>query len=163
LLMVDLPELVRYHEVRQSAVKTEAAHGDRKHHPEQTQPSILVADDSVYIRQSLLQTLSRAGYRVMEAHDGMEAMELLLAHPPNVLMLDIEMPNLNGYDLLTIIRAHPELAHVKIVILTSRSSDKHLARARNLGAHAYLTKPCPQDTLLETIQSLLTNFDKRPE
>jgi len=72
-------------------------------------------------------------------------------------LLDIEMPNLNGYDLLSIIRAHPELAQVKIVMLTSRSSEKHQSRAQDLGAHAYLTKPCPQDTLLETIQSLLTN------
>jgi chemosensory pili system protein ChpA (sensor histidine kinase/response regulator) len=157
LLMVDLPELVRYRKGQQPASKTEVTQSDRKHRFGQTQPSILVADDSVYIRQSLLQALSRAGYQVMEARDGMEAIELLLAHPPDVLVLDIEMPNLNGYDLLSIIRAHPELARVKIVMLTSRSSQKHQARAHDLGAHAYLTKPCPQDTLLETLQSLLTN------
>ena len=157
LLMIDLPELVRYQEVRQPALKTGAAQDDRKQHSAQMPPSILVADDSVYIRQSLLQTLSRAGYRVMEAHDGLEALELLLAHPPHVLVLDTEMPNLNGYDLLGIMRAHPELAQVKIVMLTSRSSEKHRARARDLGAHAYLTKPSPQDALLETIQSLLTS------
>ena len=93
----------------------------------------------------------------MEAHDGIEAIEILLAHPPDVLVLDIEMPNLNGYDLLSIIHVHPELAQVKIVMLTSRSSEKHQARAHDLGAHAYLTKPCPHDTLLETIRSLLTN------
>jgi chemosensory pili system protein ChpA (sensor histidine kinase/response regulator) len=157
LLMVDLPELVRYREGQLPAAKTAVARSDRKPRSGQMQPSILVADDSVYIRQSLLQTLSRAGYQVMEAHDGIEAIEILLTHPPDVLVLDIEMPNLNGYDLLSIIRAHPELAQVKIVMLTSRSSERHQARAHDLGAHAYLTKPCPQDTLLETIRSLLTN------
>lgn len=144
LLMVDLPELVRYREGQLSSAKTAVARSDRKPHSRQMQPSILVADDSVYIRQSLLQTLSRAGYQVMEAHDGIEAIEILLAHHPDVLVLDIEMPNLNGYDLLSIIRAHPELARVKIVMLTSRSSERHQARAHDLGAHAYLTKPRPR-------------------
>ena len=87
----------------------------------------------------------------------MEALELLLNHPPHAAVLDMEMPNLNGYDLLTILRALPELAQVKIVMLTSRSSEKHQVRARELGAHAYLTKPCSQETLLETLQALLTN------
>jgi DNA-binding response OmpR family regulator len=71
-------------------------------------------------------------------------------------VLDIEMPNLNGYDLLSILHAYPELTRVKIVMLTSRSSEKHQARALELGAHAYLTKPCPQDTLLETIENVLS-------
>jgi CheY-like chemotaxis protein/chemotaxis protein histidine kinase CheA len=155
LLLVDLPELLSREEVRQP--EAEAAQGDKNHYSEQTQKSILVADDSVYIRQSLLQMLSRVGYRVTTARDGAEALNLLLANPPHILLLDIEMPHLNGYDLLSIIRIHPELAQVKIVMLTSRSSEKHLARARELGAHAYLTKPCPQETLLETIRSLLTN------
>src|ERR1017187_6786139 len=119
------------------------------------QKVVLVADDSISIRQSLLQTLSAAGYRAVGVDDGMEALEYLLDHAlPHVLLLDVEMPNLNGYDLLSIIRAHPQLATVKIVMLTSRSSEKHERRALELGAHAYLTKPCPQDVLLNTIRSL---------
>jgi chemosensory pili system protein ChpA (sensor histidine kinase/response regulator) len=79
----------------------------------------------------------------------------MLDHAPDALLLDIEMPNLNGYDVLSMMRVHPELAQVKTIILTSRTSEKHQARALELGALAYLTKPCPQDVLLETIQSLL--------
>lgn len=87
----------------------------------------------------------------------MKTLERLLDHPPDALLLDVEMPNLNGYDVLSMMRAQPELAKVKTIILTSRTSEKHKARALELGAHAYLTKPCPQDVLLETLRSLLKN------
>ncbi len=91
-----------------------------------------------------------------EARDGLEALELLMESTPDVFLLDVEMPNLNGYDLLNIMRLYPELASVKVVMLTARSGEKHIQRARELGAHAYLTKPCPPEALLETIQNLLT-------
>jgi len=96
-----------------------------------------------------------AGYEVMEAHDGIEALEQLLTQRIDALLLDIEMPRLNGYDLLNIIRINPLFSRLKIVMLTSRSSEKHRRYAHELGAHGYLTKPCPQDTLLTTIHSLL--------
>jgi len=159
LLIVDLPELINRYEIVETTVKVAAirSRGQQPASIAQKQPSILVADDSVYIRQSLHQTLSYAGYRVSEADDGMKTLERLLDYPPDALLLDIEMPNLNGYDVLSMMRAHPELAKVKTIILTSRTSEKHKARARELGAHAYLTKPCPQDVLLETLRSLLMN------
>ena len=118
-------------------------------------PRILLADDSAYLRQKVLQTLQREHYEVMEARDGMEAIEQLLENPPDIFLLDIEMPNLNGYDVLTLIREYPELAHVKTVMLTSRTSEKHKQKAHELGAQAYLSKPCPQEILLKTINELL--------
>src|SRR5579859_398104 len=145
LLMLDLFELVRT-----SPAPPQPGQAQR-------QMRILVADDSVSLRQSLVQTLSRANYRAMEARDGMEALEQLLQTTPDLFLLDVEMPNLNGYDLLSIMGLYPELASVKIVMLTSRSSERHRQRAHELGAHAYLTKPCDQDTLLATIQRLLTS------
>ena len=92
---------------------------------------------------------------MLEAEDGIQTLEQLSKEALDLLLLDIEMPNLNGYDVLNIIRAQQRFPGLKIVMLTSRSSEKHKQRARELGAHAYLTKPCPQDLLLETIQSLL--------
>jgi chemosensory pili system protein ChpA (sensor histidine kinase/response regulator) len=159
LLIVDLPELINRYEIVETTAKVAAIRSGGQQPPSivQKQPSILVADDSVYIRQSLHQTLSYAGYKVSEADDGMKTLERLLDYPPDALLLDIEMPNLNGYDVLSMMRAHPELAKVKTIMLTSRTSEKHKARARELGAHAYLTKPCPQDVLLETLRSLLMN------
>jgi chemosensory pili system protein ChpA (sensor histidine kinase/response regulator) len=160
LLILDVPELVKGWETRQSgpAAKALQVENAKKATSQRLNQRILVADDSVYIRQSLHWTLSHEGYTVAEARDGMLALEQLLENPPDLLLLDIEMPNLNGYDLLSIIRTFPlstELAKPKIVMLTSRSSPKHRRRSLELGAHAYLTKPCPQDVMLETIASLL--------
>ncbi|HYL44585.1 MAG TPA: response regulator [Ktedonobacteraceae bacterium] len=156
LLMVDIFELIRHYERHQRVLRTNPLWHESTSTTEKMHPTVLIADDSVYIRRSLQQTLNHAGYRALEARDGMEALEILLSKPPQVLVLDLEMPNLNGYDLLSIMRGHAELAHVKIVMLTSRSSEKHKERAFELGAHAYLTKPCAPETLLEALKSLLT-------
>ena len=153
LLVLNLPELVMYTEPAQHVSTSETAQSNAK--ASQQRRTILIADDSVYIRQSVLQVFNHAGYEVMEARDGVEALEQLLTHRIDALLLDIEMPRLNGYDLLNIIRINPLFARLKVVMLTSRSSEKHQHHAYALGVHGYLTKPCPQDTLLTTIESLL--------
>lgn|SRR5579875_174333 len=154
LLMIDLPALIRHYAVLQQHATAIMPQPAQAQVQQLRRLRILVADDSVYLRQSLLQVLEHANYEVMEARDGMEAMEQLMQLTPDVFLLDIEMPNLNGYDVLGLMRLYPELAGVKIIMLTSRSSEKHLQRALDLGAHAYLTKPCPQEVLLDTIQQL---------
>jgi len=164
LLILNLPELITHRDrMRQHEESTPPVYENERAErrvwetparPELPQ-TILIADDSVYIRQSLYQALSHTGYTVLQARDGMEALEHVGEQSPDLLLLDIEMPNLNGYDLLNIIRANPAFARLKIILLTSRSSEKHKQRALELGADAFLTKPCPQEMLLETIQSLL--------
>jgi chemosensory pili system protein ChpA (sensor histidine kinase/response regulator) len=156
LLMADLPELVRhytqlqYNANNKNPAKTEVISPIR-----QTPPKILLADDSVALRNTLVHMLKHANYVVLEARDGLEALEQLIQYVPDVFLLDVEMPNLNGYDLLGIMHLYPSLAGVKIIMLTSRSSEKHIQHAMDLGAHAYLTKPCSQETLVETIQKML--------
>ena len=152
LLVLDLPTLVMYTDPAQQVLMKETTQRNRRTSPPRR--TILIADDSVYIRQSVLQILSHAGYDVMQARDGEEALERLQTNSIDVLLLDIEMPNLNGYDVLNILRANPEFARPKVVMLTSRSSEKHQRHAEALGADGYLTKPCPQETLLATIESL---------
>ncbi len=153
LLLADLPELIRHYIQTQQVA---SGKGSARVNTEQAPVKILLADDSVYLRHTLAQMLKHANYVVMEARDGLEALEQLIQHTPDVFLLDVEMPNLNGYDLLGIMRLYPSLADVKIIMLTTRSSDRHMQHALDLGAHAYLTKPCSQETLLETIQRLLT-------
>ncbi len=161
LLVLNLPEMIRQKELYQHHSKT-LIEGDTESNHEQLIPQsglkvcrkILIADDSIYIRQSLHMTLSHEGYAVLEAVDGLQTLDQLSKESPDLLLLDIEMPNLNGYDVLSIIRSHQEFAALKIIMLTSRSSEKHKRRASELGANAYLTKPCPQDILLDTIKSL---------
>jgi chemosensory pili system protein ChpA (sensor histidine kinase/response regulator) len=161
LLILDLPALVQ-HGVAQRRTNTLPASVvpllPLEPVPAKAQVTVLVADDSVYIRQSLRQTFERIGYRVIEAHDGMEALEFLTSdQTPDVLMLDIEMPNLNGYDLLNILHSQPGLSECKAILLTSRSSEKHRQRAMELGAYAFLGKPCTEDLLLATVQRALAD------
>jgi chemosensory pili system protein ChpA (sensor histidine kinase/response regulator) len=163
LLVVNLPQIIQLQQAQQhdgSAVIETGTLNDRAPSPPQLttnrRQKILIADDSVYIRRSISLTLSREGYDVLEAADGIQTLELLSKESPNLLLLDIEMPNINGYGVLNFIRVQQRFPELKIVMLTSRSSEKHKQRAHALGAHSYLTKPCPQDLLIETIQSLLT-------
>jgi chemosensory pili system protein ChpA (sensor histidine kinase/response regulator) len=161
LLVIDLLELITQRDKVQKQnepvkVFLPAGQARFQNHPEPAYQKILIADDSVYMRQSVRQILERVGYSLYEAHDGVEALEQILEQPPDLLLLDIEMPNLNGFDLLTIIRANPLLSKLKTILLTSRSSDKHRQHALDLGARAFLTKPCPPDVLLEAVQSVLS-------
>ncbi len=160
LLVVNLPGLIIQNEKMQKQkepvkVFLPAGQARFQNHPEPAYSKILIADDSVSIRQSLRQILGRVGYQLYEARDGMEALELILEQPPDVLLLDIEMPNLNGFDLLTIMHASPLLSKLKTILLTSRSSDKHIQQAFELGAYDFLAKPCPADVLLKAVQSAL--------
>lgn len=163
LLVLDLPSLIQYdmaqrrnHPQRKTASDSSMAQeASTENRPPAT---ILVADDSVYMRQSLRSTFERAGYQVVEARDGIEALEYLSSEQtPEVLMLDIEMPNLNGYDLLNILHTQPGIADCKTILLTSRSSEKHRQRALELGAYDFLSKPCPQEVLLETVRRALSD------
>ncbi|MGZ3626360.1 MAG: response regulator [Ktedonobacteraceae bacterium] len=168
LLVLNLPEMIQQKEVCQHVGKT-IIDADTKSYREPSMPAskpgechkILIADDSIYIRQSLNMTLSHEGYAVVEAVDGLEALDQLSKESPDLLLLDIEMPNLNGYDVLSIVRNHQEFSALKIIMLTSRSSEKHKRRANELGANAYLMKPCTHDDLLETIKSLFGDEDIR--
>jgi len=161
LLVLNLPEMIQQQEIYQQFGKIiieEDNESDRDQSIPQSGPEVcrkvLIADDSIYIRQSLIMTLSHEGFAVIEAVDGLQALDQLSKESPDLLLLDVEMANLNGYDVLSIVRSHQEFSALKIIMLTSRSSEKHKRRASELGANAYLTKPCPQDTMLNTIKSL---------
>ncbi len=153
LLLLDVPALLNYYTTVRRHLLPEEQENSRV---QRTQRLVLIADDSRVLRTSLAQTLTHANYETIEAGDGLEALDKLTQTPPNIFLLDMEMPNLSGYDLLNIMRIYPELTDVKVIMLTSRASDKHKQRALDLGAHAYLIKPCPQHVLLETIERLLT-------
>lgn len=157
LLVLDVPVLMRHWQGNgwRSASPRKAVESSSKASPARTEQTVLIVDDSVSIRQSLRHTLTHEGYTVLEADDGLKAFHLLLEETADLLLLDMEMPNMNGYDLLSLLYTHPELSQLKVVILSSRSSEKHKRYALELGADAYLTKPCPQDVLLKTLKALI--------
>lgn len=127
--------------------------------PRLPSPSVLIVDDSVTIRRTLEQVLTTAGFTTRQAHDGYEALEMMENELPRVVILDVEMPRLSGFELLTIMRSSPQYQQVRVAMLTSRAADKHRDYALTLGADAYLVKPCPQETLVETIRRLLTESE----
>lgn len=127
--------------------------------PRVAAPCVLIVDDSVTIRKTLEQTLNQAGFKTRQARDGIEALERMEAELPRVVILDVEMPRLSGFELLAIMRDSPQYAQTRVVMLTSRAADKHRDFALATGADAYLVKPCPQEILVETIRGLLTESE----
>jgi two-component system, chemotaxis family, sensor histidine kinase and response regulator PixL len=123
-----------------------------------TLSTILVVDDAVALRRTLALSLERAGFRVVQARDGREAIEQLQKNDStNLVICDIEMPNMNGFDFLNYRRQNPQLSKIPVIMLTSRSNDKHRWLAMHLGATAYFTKPYIEQTFLRAIQDIISN------
>jgi chemosensory pili system protein ChpA (sensor histidine kinase/response regulator) len=115
----------------------------------------LVVDDSITVRRVTQRLLERNGMRVMTAKDGVEAMALLQEHVPDVILLDIEMPRMDGYEVAAHVRNDARIADVPIIMITSRVGDKHRARAIELGVDDYLGKPYQESQLLDAIEPLV--------
>jgi chemotaxis protein histidine kinase CheA len=126
LLMVNLPELISHYTLLQQQLNMIPGYNAEAPERQERKPTILIADDSVSLRHSLLYTLKHNGYTVIEAQDGTEAIEQLMERVPDAFLLDVEMPKLNGYEVLSLMRLYPELATVRVIMLTSRSSKKHI-------------------------------------
>ncbi len=123
---------------------------------DRTQPdTILAIDDSINVRRYLAVMLEKEGYQVEQAKDGQEAVEKLLGGLVKAVLCDVEMPRLDGYGVLEALRAHEKFEDLPIVMLTSRSSDKHRQLAMNLGASAYFTKPYTEPDLLAALRSAI--------
>jgi chemosensory pili system protein ChpA (sensor histidine kinase/response regulator) len=115
----------------------------------------LVVDDSITVRRVTQRLLERNGMRVMTAKDGVDALSILQDHMPDVILLDIEMPRMDGYELASHVRADARLADIPIVMITSRVGEKHRARAIELGVNDYLGKPYQENQLLDAIEPLV--------
>ncbi|MGH8185105.1 MAG: response regulator, partial [Steroidobacteraceae bacterium] len=115
----------------------------------------LVVDDSITVRRVTQRLLERSGMRVMTAKDGVDALSILQDHMPDVILLDIEMPRMDGYELASHVRADARLADIPIVMITSRVGEKHRARAIELGVNDYLGKPYQENQLLDAIEPLV--------
>ena len=119
-------------------------------------PTLLVVDDSIVVRQTLALTLQKAGYRVLQARDGREAIDQLGQNSTiQLVVCDIEMPNMNGFEFLSHRRTDPLLSKIPTVMLTSRSSDKHRQLAMHLGANRYFTKPYIEAEFLSALKATL--------
>ncbi|USX27814.1 Hpt domain-containing protein [Oxalobacteraceae bacterium OTU3CINTB1] len=126
--------------------------------PAQARPnarSIMVVDDSMTVRRVTQRLLEREGYHVLLAKDGVDALEQLQDTTPDLMLVDIEMPRMDGFDLTRNVRGDERTREIPIIMITSRSADKHRNYALQLGVNAYFGKPFQEPVLLEAITGLL--------
>jgi chemosensory pili system protein ChpA (sensor histidine kinase/response regulator) len=116
---------------------------------------VMVVDDSITVRKVTSRLLERNGYQVLTAKDGVDAMGQLQEMLPDMMLLDIEMPRMDGFELATHMRNDERLRHVPIIMITSRTGDKHRERAHSIGVNQYLGKPYQESELLESIQNII--------
>ena len=111
----------------------------------------MVVDDSLTVRRVMQRLLQREGYRVVLAKDGLDAIDKLAGERPAVLLSDIEMPRMDGCDLVRNVRADERLAALPVIMITSRIASKHRELAATLGVEHYLGKPFAEDELLALV------------
>ncbi|MCH7336710.1 Hpt domain-containing protein [Acinetobacter sp. NIPH 2699] len=116
---------------------------------------IMIVDDSVTVRKVTSRLLERQGYDVVTAKDGVDAIEQLETIKPDLMLLDIEMPRMDGFEVTNLVRHHEIHRDLPIIMITSRTGEKHRERALSLGVNQYMGKPFQEETLLENIDSLL--------
>ena len=118
-------------------------------------PQIMVVDDSITIRKVTQRMLSRHGMETLLAKDGVDAVTQLQENVPDLILLDIEMPRMDGYELATHVKNNERLKHVPIIMITSRSGIKHREKAKEIGVERYLGKPYQEEALMKNIQEML--------
>ncbi|MFZ3217940.1 MAG: response regulator [Candidatus Acidiferrales bacterium] len=122
---------------------------------------VVVADDSISVRKFVGRMLEKAGYRVKLAADGLEASEIVAQVGCHLLVTDLEMPRMNGYELMAHLRQNPVTRRIPVLVVTSRAGAKHRDRAMKEGASAFLTKPVQEDQLVTTVEELIGS--EKPE
>ena len=147
VLILDMPSLVRMHkplvELRDSVEDASLA------------PFVLVVDDSITVRRVTERFLLRNGFRVGTAKDGLDAVSVIQEHKPDLILLDIEMPRMDGFEFASHVRNDQRFADIPIIMITSRTGEKHKARAIEIGVNDYLGKPYQDVELLKAIEQQL--------
>ena len=119
------------------------------------QPTILIADDEPDVLELLVYRLSHSGFEVIGAHDGEEALQFALDRTPDLAVLDVMMPRLDGYELTRRLRAEERTRRMPVILLTARAQDSDVATGFLAGADDYLRKPFNPDELVERVRAVL--------
>ena len=140
------PMVVKTEQAAKAAAASAAAAGP---------PLVMVVDDSLTVRKITSRLLTREGFEIVTAKDGLDALQVIGEHVPDVILLDIEMPRMDGFEFAKTLRADAKLAHIPIIMITSRTAEKHRSRAKQLGIEVYLGKPYQEEELLRNLRELL--------
>ena len=119
--------------------------------------TVLVADDEPNIVTALEYLLGKSGYKVLIARNGEEALRLVEAHRPDLVLLDVMMPLKSGYEVCQTMHERPEWRHIKIVMLSAKGRDSEVSKGLSIGADLYVTKPFSTRDLLGKVQGLLAD------
>lgn len=123
--------------------------------PQRALPGVLIVDDALSVRTSLVQLIQDAGFRAEAARDGIDAIDTLRSFKADVVLTDLEMPNMNGVELTSHIRGREDLKGLPVIMITSRSQDKHRRLAEQAGVDVYITKPYNDSDVLQTIRRMI--------
>ncbi|MDY6942140.1 MAG: Hpt domain-containing protein [Pseudomonadota bacterium] len=151
VLILDVNALVRLGALGSSA----APESQAEHYTARRQIKVLVVDDSITVRRVTTRLLEKHGMVALTARDGVDALALLQENRPDVMLVDIEMPRMDGFELVTHIRNDRETHGIPVVMITSRVGEKHRARAVKIGVNDYLGKPYQEQELLDAIDRLV--------
>lgn len=161
VIILDIHSLIRAAHVQTTAlaagetVPTLPQEPEEELQPQRDTPLVMVTDDSVTVRKVTTRLLERNGYEVVTAKDGIDAIAKLEDIRPDVMLLDIEMPRMDGFEVATHVRHDSRLQDVPIIMITSRTGEKHRERAFDIGVNCYMGKPFQENELLSTIRELL--------
>ncbi|HEY5972615.1 MAG TPA: Hpt domain-containing protein, partial [Pseudoxanthomonas sp.] len=150
VVILDAAPLVRRHILQPQLFESEAPAPE-----ERRVPLVMVVDDSLTMRKVTGRVLERHNFEVSVARDGIEALERLEERVPDLMLLDIEMPRMDGYELATAMKADPRFKDVPIVMITSRTGEKHRQRAMEIGVQRYMGKPYQELDLMRNVYDLL--------
>lgn len=115
---------------------------------------ILIVDDEPSILMSLEFLMHKEGYQVFIARDGAEALDIINKHTPDIIILDIMMPEVDGYEVCQLVKANASTSHIKVIFLSAKSKKEDIEKGLEMGADLYLTKPFSTRTLMTQIKSL---------
>lgn len=152
--VIDLPELLHENNFLQQNRSEQYLKNIPPMHTRKL-PYILVVDDSLSARRSLAQFVQDLGFSVRTARDGMEAVSIIETSKPDMLIVDMEMPKMNGLELTSHVRATPDINNIPVIMVTSRSTDKHRHAAIDKGVNHYMIKPFDEDELAHQINTML--------
>jgi DNA-binding response OmpR family regulator len=123
-------------------------------------PKILIAEDEPDIRDLVAFTLRFAGYEVVAGNNGEEAVQIASREFPDLILLDVRMPRMTGYDACRAIKANPELKDIPVVFLSAKGQESEIQTGLDAGAEEYLLKPFAPDQLTDRVRAILAKFGK---
>lgn len=155
-LILDVPNLIRTNIAQIASVQpSEVRPLEAAAEPEYSEPVILVVDDSITVRKVTERLLKRHNLIPVTAKDGLDALDKLEEFTPDLILSDIEMPKMDGYEFISNVKKDPRFDAIPVIMITSRTGEKHRERAMGLGVNLYMGKPFQETELLENINSLL--------